>query len=50
MDYKKEIIEIVNSISQEYLLQFFYSLLRAYTSDEDALRAIENMGASQPPI
>ena len=34
MDYKEEIIKMVNSITQESVLQFFYSLLRVATDNE----------------
>ena len=33
MNYKEEIVKLINSISQEHVLQFFYSLLRVATSD-----------------
>ena len=33
MNYKEEIIKIVNNMTQENLLQFFYSMLRVATSD-----------------
>jgi len=33
MNYKDEIIKMINTISQEHVLQFFYSLLRVATSD-----------------
>ena len=33
MDYREEIIKLVTVITQENVLQFFYSLLRVATSD-----------------
>ena len=46
MDYKEEIITMVNSITQEEVLHFFYVLLRVATSDEDGYNgAVQSLSA-----
>lgn len=36
MDYREEIINIINGIAQEHTLRFFYAMLRVVTSDPDS--------------
>lgn len=43
MNYKKEIIKMVNSINQEKLLKMFYSMLRVATSEPDMEEIVEKV-------
>lgn len=46
MNYKEEIIKLIDTITQDNLLQFFYALLRVATSDPDAYdAALSSMGS-----